>query len=76
MRAAKHEGRADRSIFHVFIFEVCSSQRYRKNAEECLNRAAEARKSEDSDAWLLIAEEWLKLAEQFDAKRKVMTPQR
>jgi hypothetical protein len=42
------------------------SQRYRKNAEECLDRAVHARTSEDSDAWLLIAEEWLKLAVELD----------
>jgi hypothetical protein len=43
------------------------SRRYRKNAEECLDRAAQARNSEDTDAWLLIAEEWLRLAVEFDA---------
>jgi hypothetical protein len=44
-----------------------SSDRYRENAEECLDRAAGARRSEDMDAWLLIAEEWLRLAVEFDA---------
>ena len=43
------------------------SRRYRKNAEECLDRAADARKSEDSDAWLSMAEDWLRLAVDFDA---------
>ena len=49
------------------------SQRYRKNAEDCLDRAVHAQTSEDSDAWLLIAEEWLKLAVEFDAadQRKI-----
>jgi hypothetical protein len=51
----------------VDLKPVMSSDRYRRNAEECLNRAAEARRSEDTDAWLLIAEEWLKLAVEFDA---------
>ena len=46
------------------------SRRYRKNAEECLDRAALARKSEDTDAWLSIAEEWLRLAVQSDAAKQ------
>jgi len=51
------------------------SRRYRKNAEECLDRAAQARKSEDLDAWLLIAEDWLRLAVEFDAaKQQSRTP--
>ena len=33
--------------------------RYRKNAEESLDRARHARKSEDTDAWLAIAEDWI-----------------
>jgi hypothetical protein len=39
-----------------------SYDQYRQNAAECLDQAAKARKSEDVDAWLLIAEEWLRLA--------------
>ena len=46
------------------------SRRYRKNAEECLDRAVQARKSEDTDAWLLIAEEWLRLAVKSDAAQQ------
>ena len=42
------------------------SRRYRKNAEECLDRAVQARKSEDTDAWLLIADVWLRLAVESD----------
>ena len=41
---------------------MIGSIRYRQNAAECLDRAVQARNSEDVDAWLLIAEEWLKLA--------------
>ena len=37
------------------------SGRYCKNAAECLDRLS-CLESEDTDAWLLIAEEWLKLA--------------
>jgi hypothetical protein len=46
------------------------TRRYRKNAEECLDRAVQARKSEDTDAWLLIAEEWLRLAVESDAAKQ------
>jgi hypothetical protein len=54
------------------------SLRYRKLAEDCLERAVQARKSEDSDAWLLIAKDWLLLAAEFDmAKQQSGTsPQR
>ena len=47
-----------------------SSLRYRKLGEDCLERAAQARTSEDIDAWLLIAEEWLKLAVELDAAKQ------
>jgi hypothetical protein len=36
--------------------------RFRKQAEECRELAAEARSSLDKEAWLRLAEEWLKLA--------------
>jgi hypothetical protein len=54
-------------VEHHDFEAVMSSDRYRKNAEECLDRAAGAGTSEDTDAWLLIAEEWLRLAVEFDA---------
>ena len=55
-------------LFRALIFEVdMSAHLYRKNAEECLDRAADARKSEDSYAWLSMAEDWLRLAVDFDA---------
>jgi hypothetical protein len=41
--------------------------RYRKNAEESLDRARHARKSEDTDAWLAIAEDWIRLAVESEA---------
>jgi hypothetical protein len=44
-----------------------SSDHYRKIAVECLDRARHARKSEDVDAWLLIAEDWLRLAAESEA---------
>jgi len=47
-----------------------SSHQYRRNAEECLDRAADARKSEDSDAWLSMAEDWLRLAVDLEAAKR------
>ena len=44
--------------------------RYRQNAAECLDHAAQARKSAEVDAWLLIAEEWPRLAAECEAERK------
>ena len=44
--------------------------RYRKHAEECLDRAARARKPEDSDAWLSMAEDWIRLAVESEAERQ------
>jgi hypothetical protein len=46
------------------------SDRYRKNAVECLDLAAEARHLEDIDAWLSIAEDWLKLAMEIEAAKQ------
>jgi hypothetical protein len=41
-----------------------------KLGEDCLERAVQARKSEDSDAWLLIAKDWLLLAAESDAAKQ------
>src|SRR6516165_139349 len=55
--------------FCVLIFgvRVMRSIQYRKIAAECLDRARHAYKSEDVDAWLLIAEDWLRLAIESEA---------
>ena len=56
------------TIFHQLIFEVrMSSDQCRKLAADCMERARYARKSEDVDAWLFIAGDWLRLAAEFDA---------
>jgi len=51
--------------------QYLSAYQYRKFAKESLDRAAYAERPEDRDAWLLIAEDWLRLAlvmcEAFDA---------
>jgi len=55
--------------FRVLIFgvRIMRSIQYRKIAAECLDRARHAYKSEDVDAWLLIAEDWLRLAIESEA---------
>jgi len=47
-----------------------SSDQYRKLAADCLERARYACKSEDVDAWLLVAEDWLRLAVEIDAPER------
>jgi hypothetical protein len=42
------------------------SRRYRLFAKECLDRAAHARHLEDRDAWVEIAEDWIRLAAEVD----------
>ncbi len=47
-----------------------SYDQYRKLAADSLERARHARKSEDIDAWLLVAEDWLRLAVESDAPER------
>jgi len=51
----------------IFEVRIMPSRQYRKFAEDRLERAAQARTSEDIDAWLLIAEDWLRLAAESEA---------
>ena len=44
---------------------------FRRQAQDCKDRAAGARDPIDSDAWLKLAEEWLALANANDATRDV-----
>jgi hypothetical protein len=46
------------------------ANRYRKFVEESLDRAAQARRPEDRGAWLLIAEDWIRLAVESDAAKQ------
>jgi hypothetical protein len=43
--------------------------RYRKQAEEARQHAAEAVSPVDKEAWLKVAEEWLKLAQSSEGRR-------
>jgi hypothetical protein len=44
-----------------------SAELYRRNADDCRQRSMQANRSEDKAAWLKLAEEWQKLAEDVDA---------
>jgi hypothetical protein len=46
-----------------------TAARYRKQAEEARQEAANAVSPLDKEAWLRIAEEWVKLALSVEAKR-------
>ncbi|MBO4228080.1 hypothetical protein [Bradyrhizobium neotropicale] len=39
------------------------AQRFRKQAQECQELAGKAENARDKEAWLLLAEDWLKLAQ-------------
>jgi len=43
--------------------------KYRKQAEECREQAAKAISPFDKEAWLKVAEEWLKLALSVEGRR-------
>jgi hypothetical protein len=44
-----------------------SAELYRRNAGDCRQRSMQANRSEDKAAWLKLAEECQKLAEEVDA---------
>jgi hypothetical protein len=46
------------------------SARFRKHAEECREQAAKAISPLDKEAWLRVAEEWLKLASSVESRRE------
>jgi hypothetical protein len=43
--------------------------KYRKQAEECRQQAAKAVSPVDKEAWLRVAEEWLKLATSAEGRK-------
>ena len=46
------------------------ADRYRKQAEECRQQARKAVSPLDKEAWLRVAEEWLKLAQSNEESRR------
>ena len=47
---------------------------FRRQAQDCKERAAGARDPIDGDAWLKLAEEWLAFARAKEAARDVQKP--
>jgi len=47
-----------------------NATRFRKQAEECREQAAKAVSPLDKEAWLRVAEEWLKLALSTEKRRE------
>jgi hypothetical protein len=45
------------------------ADRFRRQAEEARQHAAKAISPLDKEAWLKIAEDWLKLASSFDGRK-------
>ncbi|NOJ43030.1 hypothetical protein [Bradyrhizobium australiense] len=45
------------------------AERYRQEAEECRKLAARAMSLHDKDAWLSLAADWMKLAENAAERR-------
>jgi hypothetical protein len=48
-------------------FEVPAAARYRRKAEACRQLAEEAVGSLDKEAWLRLAVDWVKLAQEVEA---------
>jgi hypothetical protein len=46
------------------------ADRFRKEAEECRQMAAKAINTRDKEEWLRLAGDWIKLAQEADARPK------
>jgi hypothetical protein len=55
---------------HYPVAMTDDAARFRKQAEEARDQAARAISALDKEAWLRVAEEWLKLASSVDARRR------
>jgi hypothetical protein len=47
------------------------AERFRQEAEECRTLAASAKTVPDKEAWLRLAADWIKLAENAEQRRDV-----
>jgi hypothetical protein len=50
------------------------ADQFRRQAQDCKERAAGARHPVDEDAWLKLAEEWLSLAQADEAVANAQNP--
>jgi hypothetical protein len=58
------------TIVHYLVGMSDDADRFRKQAEDCREQAAKAMSPLDKEAWLRVAEEWLKLALSVESRRK------
>lgn len=58
------------SVHYPIAMAEDDATRFRKQAEECRELAVKALSSVDKDAWLRLAEEWLKLAVSTGEERR------
>ena len=47
------------------------ADRFRKQADECREQAAKAFSPLDKEAWLRVAEEWIKLAQSIEERDRI-----
>jgi hypothetical protein len=52
-----------------------AEQRYRREAEECRQNAEQAKNPVDQEAWLRLADDWMKLARSAELNRAMQTIQ-
>jgi hypothetical protein len=55
---------------YAFAMHLDEAARFRKQAEECREQAAKAISPVDKEAWLQLAEDWLKLALSAEGRRR------
>jgi hypothetical protein len=56
-------------VCFMIVMSFDEADRFRKQAEECREQAAKAISPLDKEAWLRVAEEWLKLAVSVEGRR-------
>jgi hypothetical protein len=52
------------------VSSLSDEERYRKQAEDCRQMAAKAIRPLDREAWLKLAGDWLRLADDVDLREK------
>jgi hypothetical protein len=57
------------SVHYPIAMSDDYAAKFRRQAEECRAQAAKAVNPIDKEAWLRLAEEWLKMASSVDARR-------
>jgi hypothetical protein len=56
-------------VHYLVVMSDDDAARFRKQAEECREQAARRSTPLDKEAWLRVAEDWLKLASSAEGRR-------